>query len=50
MATIDKNPAVLVFALTTTMTHEDSVKEIYSKMTDSALPSKMTMQTMIVIT
>jgi hypothetical protein len=25
MATIDKNPAVLVFALTTTMTYEDSV-------------------------
>ncbi len=47
---IDTNPAALVFALTATMTYEDSVKKMYSKTAGSALPSKMTMHAMIVIT
>ena len=46
---VEPNPASLVFAFPATMTFEDSVKEVYSKMASSALPTKMTMQAMIVI-
>jgi hypothetical protein len=48
MTTIDTNPATLVFVLTTAMTYEDSIKEMYSKTAGNALPSKMTMQAMTV--